>query len=247
MKKELLAVLSAMVLLTAGSAVFAKTNINSDLAEAIKFYKQGNYTQCQEKLEASIKKDPSNSLTYYYMGMTAAHMGKKEEAIENYDKALTLAPSNSNLIKYAEKGKRCLESPEACHEVKYENSVDEFIRGKSTDRFSEEARSMFEKLKIEQMMRDINRQGDVDPQKFREYKDFSSMNTPSSDVPSNDEIAQAVRTLQKAGLMNFGGNSYSDLSILTGNDSSMINMMYSGNMNPQLIQEMLTNNMSLGF
>ena len=184
------------------------------MTEAIKLYKKGNYTECYTKLESSIAKDPSNPLAYYYKGMTAAQIGKKAEAIENYEKALTLAPQRSNLVKYAEKGKRCLETPENCNEPKYEDAMDEFIRSRQAGKFSDEAREMFEKLKIEQMMRDMNRQDDIDPQKFREYRDFSSMNTPS-DVPTNDEIANAVKTLQKAGLINFGANTYSDLSVLT--------------------------------
>ena len=248
MKKKILTVLSLMAMLSAGSVAFAKNVANADLTEAIKLYKKADYTQCYMKVEDSIAKDPSNPLAYYYKGMAAAQIGKKAEAIENYDKALALSPRNSNLRRYATKGKMCLESEDGCSSANYEDETDEFIRSKTYGGFSEEARSMFEKLKIEQMMRDMNRNDDINPQKFKEYKDFSSMNTPS-DVPSNDEIANAVKTLQKAGLMNFGTNTYSDLSILTGvnNNNSMLNLMNSGNIDPQIIQAMLTNNMSLGF
>lgn len=247
MKKKLLVALSLMIVFAVSGSAIAGTKVNSDLAAAIKFYKQGNYTQCYDKLEASLKKDPSNALAYYYKGMTAAQIGKKEEAIESYQKTLELSSKNSNLIKYAEKGKRCLETPDACHEVTQEDAMDNFIRNRQAGGFSDEARGMFEKLKIEQMMRDMNRQDDINPQKFREYKDFSSMNTPS-DIPTNEEIVAAVKTLQKAGMMNFGSNIYSDLSLMTGEtDNSMMNLMNSGKMDPQVIQAMLTNNMSLGF
>ncbi|MCQ2743455.1 MAG: tetratricopeptide repeat protein [bacterium] len=247
MKKKLLVALSLMMAFAVSGSAIAGTKVNSDLAAAIKFYKQGNYVQCYNKLEASLKKDPSNALAYYYKGMTAAQIGKKEEAIESYQKTLDLSSKNSNLSQYAEKGKRCLETPDACHEVKQEDVIDNFIRNRQADGFSDEARGMYEKLKIEQMMRDMNRQDDINPQKFKEYKDFSSMNTPS-DVPTNEEIVAAVKTLQKAGMMNFGNNVYSDLSLMTGEtNNSMVNLINSGKMDPQLIQAMLTNNMSLGF
>ncbi len=246
MKKNLVIALMAVMLIPTINASFAKTTTNSDLADAIKYYKAGNYSGCYEKVEAAIKKDPSNPLSYYYKAMTAAQIGKKDEAIANYEKALSLSTEKSNLRRYAEKGKRCLEDPDKCQESQYDDAMDQFIRGKSISGFSEEAMEMFERLKIEQMMRDMNRDDNINPQKFKEYKDFSSMNAPSQ-APNNDEIVAAVRTLQNAGLLNFGTNNYSDLSLLTGSQRSLSNIENFANMDPRLIQTMLTNGMSLGF
>lgn len=241
MKKKLLALLFLIALSATCSITFAKSTTNPELATAIKLYKAGNYAECYTTLDNVIKKDPSNPLCYYYKAMTSAQIGKKAEAIENYEKALALAPSRSNLAAYAEKGKRCLETPDRCQDNGM-NDMEQFIKSKTPSGFSEEAREMFERLRIEQMMRDMNRQDDIDPQRFKEYRDFSSMSTPT-----NDEIVSAVKTLQKAGLVNFGINTYSDLSILTGSDNrSMSGLMNMSNMNPQLIQAMFTNNMSLG-
>ena len=101
-------------------------------------------------------------------------------------------------------------------------------------------------------MREINRSDDIAPQRFKEFKDFSSMNNPSENgVPTNDEIVAALRTLQRAGLTNILSNNYGqDFSMLTGSPSStnaMMNMMGSQALSPEVIQTMLTNNMSLGF
>ena len=52
-------------------------------------------------------------------------------------------------------------------------------------------------------MREMNRGNDVEPQKFREYKDFSG------EVPTNDEIVAALRTLQRAGLSDIISNDLS--------------------------------------
>ena len=245
MKKKILTALFAIMISSACGITCAKTTVGSNLAESIKLYKAGNYSQCYVKLDAALKEDPSNPLCYYYKAMTAAQIGKKDEAIENYEKTLELSPAKSNLVKYAKKGKRCLETPEFCHESVFSSAEEQFIRGNGPS-FSDEARSMFDRLRIEQMMRDMNRKDDISPQKFREYKDFSSMNTPSQ-TPSNDEIVAAVKTLQSAGLMSFGTNTYSDLSMLTGINNSADNLMNFASMNPQMLQTMLTNGMALGF
>lgn len=245
MKKKLLIALFAVALSASCNMSFAKVNINSDLAESIKLYKAGNYAQCYTRLDSAIKKDPSNPLCYYYKAMTAAQIGKKDEALENYQRTLELSPEKSNLVRYAKKGKRCIETPDFCQESDFTDAEDKFIRGSSSN-FSEEARSMFEKLRIEQMMRDMNGKDEINPQRFRDYRDFSSMNMPS-DAPNNDEIVAAVRTLQNAGLLSFGSNSYSDLSLLTGSNNTSGNLMDFAKMNPQMIQTMLTNGMALGF
>ena len=83
-------------------------------------------------------------------------------------------------------------------------------------------------------------------QEFKEYRDFSSMNNDS--VPTNDEIVAAIRTLQKAGMSNMFSNQ--PLSMYnSNNENAMLNMLGDNtqNMNPQLIQALITNNMSLGF
>ena len=227
----------------------AKPATNSELSSAIKMYKAGNYSECYVKVESILKKDPANALAYYYMAMSSAQLGKKDEAIKNYEKAITLSPENSNLNRYATKGKTCIETPEKCSESLYANKDDEFILNKGRQ-YTEAVKSEMDRLKIENMMREINRTDDMNPQKFKEYRDFSSMN--NDDTPSNDEIVAALNTLQKAGLGNlFNANSFSDLSMLTGDKRSeaaaMMNLMGGSSMNPQLIQALLTNNMSLGY
>lgn len=241
MKKNILTILSILVLSSSIGFAYAKTT-NTALTDAIKLYKAGNYSECYVQLESVVKDDPTNALAYYYMGMTSAQLGRKSDAISNYEKAITLTPKNNNLSRYAKKGKRCLETPDKCEDSLYDSLEDEFIQNKRGPKFTEEVRSEMERLKIENFMREMNRDDSIDAQKFREYKDFSS-------VPSNDEIVAALRTLQRAGFGNIVNNGYSDLSILTGNSqqNAMLNMMGNPSMNPQLIQALLTNNMTQGF
>lgn len=247
MKKKLLTLLSIAVLTASTGMSYAKTTNNSDLITAIKLYKAQDYTSSYLKLQNSIRKDPSNPLAYYYLAMVYSQLGNAEEAKNNYEKTVSLTSENSKLHKYAVKGRVCLESEEACREFK-NNEENDLINGKYTKGFSKKARGEYEKLKIENLMREMNRSDDIPASNFRDYKDFSSMNNQAA--PSNDEIVAAIRTLQNAGLMNSVTNSYSDLSLLTGLESQQNNWYgayNNGQLSPQVIQAMLSNNMSFGF
>lgn len=244
MKKYILVLLTMFITLATVNASIAKTTSNKSLAGAIKLYKAGNYSQCYLTLSDIVKKDPSNAVAYYYLAMTSAQIGKRDEALDNYQKVLTLS-SGTQLGRYAEKGKTCLESPDKCNEETETSALDAFIQGKFGSGFSEEARSEYEKQKIENLMREMNRKDNITPQKFKEYKDFSNA------APSNDEIVAALRVLQRAGFGNIIGNSSQDLSLITGNSSNnaMLNLLMGNNnnssLNPQVIQSLLTN--QLGF
>ena len=141
-----------------------------------------------------------------------------------------------------------METPDACEDLSLDSySGDGFITNKFGPNMSNEVKNQLEKLKREELRRDINREENIDIQRFKEFKDFSSMN--NADIPSNDEIVSALRTLQRAGLGSMINNN-SDISMLTGfgQQNSMFNMM-GGNssLSPQVIQALLTNNMSQGF
>ena len=256
MKKSILVMLSVIICLASINVVEARNVKTPALASAIKMYKAGNYSQAYVQLNEVVKKDPSNGLAYYYLGMTSAQMGNQSEAIYNYDKAVMLSP-HSVLSKYAEKGKRCLETPMACNEpvaTDNESEEEKFIRGRFGSGFSNAARGVHEKEKIQNLRREINREDDIAPQKFRDYKDFSAQ------APSNDEIVNALRVLQRAGLSDViaGRSLSSELSLLNGysqnstNEYDLLNTLLNGgkgsaNVNPQLLQSLLSSQMSTGF
>ena len=256
MKKYVIALLTILICASTVNFASAKTTTNSALSSAIRLYKAGNYSQSYLAFNDIVANDPSNAVAYYYLAMTSAQIGKKQEAISNYEKVLSLAP-NGKLSDYATKGKICIETPEKCHEDTREDSAtDRFIRGTFGSGFSKEARNNYETQKIQNLMREMNRNNEISPQKFKDYKDFSS------EVPTNDEIVDAIRVLQNAGLGNIvgiGGNNHydSEMSLLTGGQNSnnieMLNLLLGGNRNstsnlsPQVIQSLLTNQMSAGF
>lgn len=253
MKKYIVLSLLSLLFCTAGINIAqAKSSTTPELASAIKLYKSGNYTESYSSLKKIVVNEPANALAYYYLAMSAVQVGERAEAIENYNKVLSLAPSEK-LANYATKGKVCIESPLSCSEAGTQPSeLESFIQQNFGSGFSEKARSEYEKLKIENMMREMDRKNDINPQRFKEYKDFSSYN----DIPSNEEIVTAFRTLQKAGLAEFvnGSKSLTDLSLLsqtqTNNSNSLFGMFTGNNnssLNPQIIQALLTNQMTTGF
>lgn len=247
MKKTLLIALSILILSATAGVSYAKSTNNSELVTAIKLYKAQDYTGSYSKLQTSIKRDASNPLAYYYLAMVYSQLGNIDEAKINYERAMALSDEGSNLHSYAVRGRICIEGADACRAYK-ENSEEDFMRGSFGKGFSKKVHGEYEKLKIENLMREMNRSDDIPAQNFREYRDFSGMNNDST--PSNDEIVAALRTLQKAGLMNGLNTNYSDLSLLTGADNQL-NAWYgaysNGQLNPQIIQTMLSNNMSFGF
>lgn len=251
MKKYIVFLLSLVICSFTINYSYAKSSTNSELANAIRLYKAGNYAQCYSDLQAVVKRDPSNVVAYYYLAMASSQIGKKEDALENYNKVLNLSP-NSKMGIYSQKAKNCIENPSHCHDE--ENSLDAFVKGSFGTGFSDPVRSDYEKNKIENMMREMNRNNDISPAQFKEYKDFSSYN---NETPSNDEIVAAMRVLQKAGFGNIMNPNYSnmasDISLLTGGNNSGNNMMdlfiggKNSNFSPQLIQAMLTGQLTSGF
>ena len=243
MKKNILMALSVLVLFSTINIAHSKVTVSNELSSAIQMYKAGNYVGCYTQLEEVVKIDPSNPLVYYYLGMASAQLGRKDEAIQNYERAITLSPKSNNLTRYAKKGKRCIETPDKCEESMFDSADDEFILNKASGKFSEKVKSDFERLKIENFMREMNNSDDIDPQKFKEYKNFSS-------VPTDEEVVAAIRVLQNAGFGNLLERTNIDYSMLTNNgmqQNSMLNLMGGASMNPQLIQALLTNNMAQGF
>ena len=244
MKKKFTILLSLLFVLSTVNMAYSRPQKSAELAEAIKTYKAGNYSQCYYMLENILKKDSSNALAHYYMAITSAQIGKKDEAISNYEAVLMLSPENNNLNRYAAKGKLCLEEPDNCNASSYGSAEDEFIQKKQGKNFSQEVQSDYEKLKLQNFMREMNRKDDVDTTRFNDFKDFSSS------VPTNDEIVTALRIFQKAGfgdMLNKDSN-IADLSILANPyQGSMYNIMGNAALNPQLIQALLNNNITQGF
>jgi len=183
---------------------------------AISKYKAGNYTGCLEDTQALIKVDPSNYYAYYYMAMSYVQVGNKDKAIEAYQKVLSLH-INPVLTKYAEKGKRCIETPELCKgddKNKPElTEIDKMVGATYVGGLSETARAQLEEKRLQMIKNEMNTENEVNNYKLKQFKDYTNQRSQVDDgekiaradnAPNNDEIVAAMKVLERAGL-----NAYS--------------------------------------
>ncbi|MBR1907904.1 tetratricopeptide repeat protein [bacterium] len=191
-----------IILFTISSAAFAS---NVTLQGAIQKYKAGNYTGCIQDLETYTRNEQSNALAYYYLAIANVQAGRKENAIQAYDRVLALRP-NETLLDYATKGKVCLEEPQFCYKsntMKEEDTeLDKFIKDKTQfvykDAQKEETRKNLDSLKNR-----INSDEEINRTEFEEYERSSnkgSNNTKQAKMPTNDEVVAAIKVLNQAGL-----------------------------------------------
>ena len=220
----------------------------------IGLYKSGDYSGCLQYSEPLVKNDPSNAVVHYYRALAYAQAGYVDDAISSYDKVIQLN-SQETLVRYAKRGKLCLEDYEKCSS---EVTLDEFIRGKKGAAVTNSVRNNLETQKLEQLKRDINKGKEIEKERLNEFKKFSYNDDA---MPSNDEIVAAMQVLQKAGFAPQMATNFSDISGLytssmpnSGNamDNLMSLMSKYGNtsssekVDPRLLQTMMTSQM-LGF
>lgn len=215
---------------------------DANLNSAINKYKKGNFSGCLQEMISLTKKDPSNPLVYYYMGMSYAQVGNKESATRAYDQVLKLNASEA-LIEYATKGRDCLIGGPACQDeapVQVQNTgvavegedaaLDEFINAPYGNGLSPEVNKQIREKEIQKIQQKINNKDNLSPkdfEKLHEYENESSIEDETKVAVSNDEVLEALETLKKAGLtLNVTpaqmpyNDEYAQLSMLLGNNNN---------------------------
>lgn len=244
MKKRVLTLLIGFFAI----ASLAQAANNSPLQNAIQKYKKGNYSGCIQDLENYTKNEQSNALAYYYLAIANTQAGRKDEALEAYNRVLALKP-NPTLSDYATKGKICIEEPENCYrnasQREEDSDLDKFIKS------NEYVRHQDSKTDLDSLRNRINSGEEISPTEFKEIE----KNTNNSSKPSNDEIANAVRVLNSANLMSFTTQPQANIQQANAPQMSqqqmqqqmqmqqMMGQMQQQNMNPQYndIQMLLGN------
>lgn len=210
----------ARVILLLALIVFNLFNItfaNDDISEVIDLYKSAKYQECVTKAEIITKNDPTSALAYYYIALANAQMGKRDLAIKNYDKVIALG-TNKPLVNYAKTGKSKLIVKEKTKAVTGAESMLEDVdengnpvqasqtNTKTTDRTNltktDVAKREPEKAEVQKTSEKAVTQKPVQPK--------PSQTNKTDAPPTNDEIVNAIRVLQKAGLLQGGlpmGNS----------------------------------------
>ena len=184
MKRVLLTLITLTFL---SSSVFANTMTEEKISDAISLYKKGDYSECIKNLDTIISQDSSYPVAYYYLGLCYAKTHKRDLAIKNYDKVISLSTDKS-LKSMAKAAKDCLGTSgftgmDAQLSISNNSKAERFV----TPEIKKENPPIDKKLIYQQSKKE-----DV-------KKDVKQ--------PSNAEIGAAIMTLKKAGLWN--GNNIS--------------------------------------
>lgn len=192
---------------------------NATVTSALNKYKAGNYTGCLQELFSVTKKDPSNGLAYYYMAMAYTHLDLQNEAVEAYEKVISLNP-NKYLAAYATKGRDCITGGPACmsadaalegsEEDLPQDDLDKFISEPYGSGMSSETDNAVKQKELTNIKETINKKENLEVEDLQRIKDFDSKNNNNQSYEddetvkiaqvSDEEILQAVKTLKDAGL-----------------------------------------------
>lgn len=183
---------------------------------AIAKYKAGNYTGSMQELYSILKKNSTNAVAYYYLAMVYTKIGEIEAAKSCYQMVITLNP-NDTIVNYAQRGKSCLydsttcgidPTTEAAKTIEEALSdLDKFIQAPFGNGFSEELNNQLRQKQLEKLQNKMNRGlplTEEDMKKLEEFNKSEALTTDklamADDMPSNDEIINAVQVLKRAGL-----------------------------------------------
>lgn len=265
MKKILLSIL--LICLVSGINLETKAatkTYNAQVAIAINKYKLKNYVGCIQDLQLIEKKDPSNAVVHYYLADAYMKIGAKDKASKEFDKVIALN-SIPSLTSYSIQAKNCMDSPDMCEYIKINSDqVPELMKDPKNYINTVKAKTLnstsvddgeIEKLINGRYRSNIHPDANrviIDTQLKQEKHDMNvSTERMKSEAPTNDEIAEAVKTLAKAGLnplaqnnptfnpyANLNQNSeYASLSMMFGNNQQNNNNNNFMNMLPFIIQQ----------
>ncbi len=241
-----------------GSLCMAKTqtkSVNAKVYSGIANYKKANYTGCIQDMEAALKSNPNDILAKYYLALVYTKIGLKEEAKKYYQ--LVVDQGNEKmLVDYSKKALTCLDNPQdklcAVSESK-DAEMDEFIE--SGQFLHPDLVKSMQKRELKDIKENFN------SNKFPNMDDYRFINDAKDEVPTDAQIAAAVKVLAKVGYnpaAQIYNNSYinpqmSQLEMFTNNqntNNNFVNLLPylmaqknnpNSNISPELIQTMLLN------
>lgn len=204
---------------------------------------------------------------FYYYALSLHQIGLGSKAREYYNAAFTLTP-NSKIGEYSATAISCIDSPDSCAS----SDMDEFIQsGKqvSDDIIKKQLEENLEKHRNEinqgkdlSYIEDLNNKIAWVDAGIPDINEIGKVDTKEENIPTDEEIGKAVRTLQKAGInpmgyMNTPYNSeYAQLnSLLNTNNgngysndySTMMLMNSNGKISPELMQTIMRQQMMGGY
>ena len=189
----------AVIIFTATNMAQAAPVSNAKTNSAIRMYKNKNYTECLQVMHEVVSDDPSNVLAYYYIAISQARLGEKTKAQEAYQRVIDLNTS-TQLSNYAKNGLECLEDSNKC---KTEFNMD------PTRKAIDAVNKQMEERKIDTVKDIINSKQNIQEVPIEYMKEFKDYSLPKnqlqnkSEIPTQEEIANALDVLKRAGYQNY--------------------------------------------
>lgn len=195
-------------------AVNPKFYPNATTKSAIAKYKSGNYTGSLQELYTILKKDSSNAVAYYYLAMVYTKIGETEAAKSCYQMVINLNP-NDTIVDYATRGKACLMDAATCglstaittNNDETLDELDKFIQDPFNNGFSKELNDQLRQKQLDKIQNKMNRGLPLSEDDLKKLQEFNKSEAitgdklaMADDMPSNDEIINAVQVLKRAGL-----------------------------------------------
>ncbi len=91
----------------------ADTESEDVIKDAIEKYKNKNYLGCISDLRMETTKDPTSTISWYYLGNAYMNISMKKEAHDAFDKVVSLN-TVPKLTSYALQAKICMENKQRC-------------------------------------------------------------------------------------------------------------------------------------
>ncbi|MDD3236641.1 MAG: hypothetical protein PHV37_00910 [Candidatus Gastranaerophilales bacterium] len=259
MKKTILSVFLTGFIIFSALAAEASSAYNGVVRRAISKFETKNYVGCIQDMKYVTVKDPSNSVAYYYLGSSYMKIGDAAKARVAFDKVISINSSPA-LVSYSIQAKYCMDGGSCAYKKltvaqinEMKRNPTEFLKALHTPKAPVAAETNQENVEINKL---INGQykNNIHPEASkvindaklkREMQDINSMPN-RSEAPSDKEIADAVRTLAKAGYnplqqqmnpyqANQYNNEYANLASMFGNGQNNGNNFM--NMLPFLMQQ----------
>ena len=212
----------------------------ADVTSGIDAYKKGDFETCITTMKNVVKDDPTDIIGYYYLGLAYTKTGKEILAVQNYNKVINLN-TDPTFTALAREGKNKLGQKKVeTIETQIEDIEEEYnpilndgvVNDKQTTQESNPEPKTTKVIKAS------------DYAGANGAKPTAQTYNPNKE-PTNDDIVNAIRTLQKAGLLQNGAmglpngmNNYPQMDSRTQQMNSMLMMMNNGNNNNNMMQMM---------
>ncbi len=206
MKKMAISLIGALFI---SSSALAFDPVGDLLKVGIEMYKTGDFTGCIQTVKKVIEEDPSDAVAHYYMALSSVKVGDNETAKKEYENVISLSTS-SQLTNYAQIGVICIDKPEQCAMPSNPKNKDwatvrkDMIDNLNLTPISNKVEKELKQRKLDAIKNIVNTGGKVNKKELDEME-IDPEKKSSSLKPTDKEIAQAFKTLSKAGLNN---NSY---------------------------------------